>query len=296
MNWRAVTPIVLALASAGAPQSPQTFRARIEGVSVAVSVHDGRRGVRGLRAQDFELQDNGVPQTVASLSIEATPIDLTIVLDTSSSMSRDMLARLVEDAHTVADLLGPEDRAGLMTFSTNVRTVWPLHTPGETAPTASLSPAGTTAFYHAVAAALLAEAAPGRPHLALVMSDGADNISLLDVHDVRELARRSETVLYLILRGRPRSSGPHVGWLPFRGPGAIDGLKAAAAETGGDVRQESGDHPVASIFRSAIDDFKTGYVLRYTPHNVDPAGWHELSVAVPGHPYAVRARRGYFGG
>lgn len=276
--------------------APQTFRAAVQGVSVTVSVHDGRRGVSGLGAEDFTLTDNGVPQRITAVSVEANPIDLTLVLDTSSSISAPMLERFRADVNAVTALLQPADRAGLITFSSAVREVAPLHARAETVAAAALAPAGATAFYHAVVASLLTRATPGRPHVTLVLSDGDDNVSFLDGTDLASLARRSETVLYVVLRGTVNARGSRVGWLAFRGPGPLDALETAAATTGGELRRERIDVPAAALFKRVIDDFKASYVLRYMPDGVEPAGWHDLAVTVKDRRYTVRARRGYFGG
>jgi VWFA-related protein len=283
-------------ADAQGPPPVQTFRAQVQGVSVTVAVHQGRRGVSGLRAEDFELTDNGVPQRITSVTVESTPIDLTLVIDTSSSISGDMVARFVADVEGLERLLGEDDRAALVTFSSSVRAVSPLHARDEPARPAEIAPAGSTAFYHAVVAGLLAKTTAGRPNLVLVMSDGGDNVSLLDGEDVKALARQSENVLYVVLRGSPQGAGSRVGWLPFRGPGRLDALKEAAALTGGEVRQQDRDASVATLFKRVLDDFKASYVLRYTPEGVTPRGWHELAVKVKDRPYTVRARRGYFAG
>ena len=296
MMKRLAAAVSLACAGVTLGAAGQTFRAQVEGVSVTVAVHDGRRGVGGLAADDFELTDNGVAQRITSVSMESTPIDLTLVLDTSSSMSGGMLERLIADVHAVEGMLGESDRAALMTFSAFTRLAAPLHARTASPPEAALAPAGSTAFYQALIAALLSPATPGRPHLVLAMSDGDDNISLLDGTDVRDLARHSETVLYVVLRGTLRASGARVGWLAFKGPGDLAALKEAAAATGGEVRQEKPDAPAAMLFKRVLDDFKAGYVLRYTPSGVAPGGWHELNVTVKKGRYTVRARRGYYGG
>jgi hypothetical protein len=51
-------------------------------------------------------------------------------------------------------------------------------------------------------------------------------------------------------------------------------------------------------FLRALDDFRSSYVLRYSPHGVAAGGWHEIAVRVtrPGRGYVVRARKGYVGG
>jgi VWFA-related protein len=278
------------------PQSAQTFRAAVQGVSVPVSVQDGRRGVSGLRAEDFTLTDNGVPQRITAVSVEANPIDLTLVLDTSSSITAPMLQRFRAEVDAVRGFLQSADRAGLITFSSSVREIAPLHARGETVTTLPLAPAGATAFYHAVVAALLARATPGRPHLALILSDGDDNVSFLDGADLGDLARRSETVLHVLLRGAIKARGSRVGWLAFQGPGPLDALESAATATGGELRRERIDAPAAELFKRVIDDFKTSYVLSYMPEGVKAAGWHDLAVTVKDKRYTVRARRGYFGG
>ena len=59
--------------AAPAAQEPQRFRAATELVSVDVLVTDERQPVLGLTAGDFELIDNGVPQTVDQIYVEQLP-------------------------------------------------------------------------------------------------------------------------------------------------------------------------------------------------------------------------------
>jgi hypothetical protein len=43
-----------------------------------------------------------------------------------------------------------------------------------------------------------------------------------------------------------------------------------------------------------LEEFRLGYVLRYTPRGVSRNGWHEITVTVPARPgYTVQSRRGY---
>jgi hypothetical protein len=46
-----------------------------------------------------------------------------------------------------------------------------------------------------------------------------------------------------------------------------------------------------------MEEFRTSYMLRYSPQGVAGAGWHEITVKIarPGK-FDVRARRGYEGG
>jgi VWFA-related protein len=282
--------------TAAAPPPQQPFRAAVMGVNVTVSVQDGRRGVSGLRAEDFTLTDNGVPQRITAVSVETVPIDLSLVLDTSSSITAPMLTRLRSEVNAVTAFLQPADRVSLTTFSSTVREIVSLHTQHEPVTSLPLAPTGATAFYHAVVAALLTRATPGRPHVVLILSDGDDNVSFLDGGDLADLASRTEVVLYVVLRGAINARGSRVGWLASRGPGSLEPLASAAAATGGEVRHEKLDAPVAALFKRVIDDFKASYVLSYMPRGVEAAGWHNLAVTVKETRYAVRARRGYYGG
>ena len=64
--------------------------------------------------------------------------------------------------------------------------------------------------------------------------------------------------------------------------------------TGGTLqRTRNADEALAEI----IADFRSSYVLRYTPRQVPAPGWHEIKVSVkrPGG-FSVRARKGYEAG
>ena len=50
-------------------------------------------------------------------------------------------------------------------------------------------------------------------------------------------------------------------------------------------------------FKKVFDDFRTSYVLRYTPTGVEPGRWHDLKVELPNQRgVTIRARQGYHGG
>jgi hypothetical protein len=54
---------------------------------------------------------------------------------------------------------------------------------------------------------------------------------------------------------------------------------------------------VPDALEQVLADFRSSYLLQYSPAGVAPGGWHELTVRVPRFPnYKIRARRGYFGG
>ncbi len=55
------------------------------------------------------------------------------------------------------------------------------------------------------------------------------------------------------------------------------------------------DRTATAIFAKLYEDFRHGYVLRYTARGVAREGWHEITVTIPRFPsYEVRAKRGYW--
>ena len=95
-----------------APQQepPQTFRSSADAVSVEASVRREKRPVTGLKLSDFELLDNGVPQEISDLSYERLPIDVTVVLDVSASVTGPVLDQLRQSVRQLKADLGSRDR------------------------------------------------------------------------------------------------------------------------------------------------------------------------------------------
>ena len=116
---RASVMCLLALAvTAAEGRQENVFRARTDAVVVSVAVRARNRPVSGLTAADFELQDNGVAQELSSTSAEKVPVDVTLVVDTSGSISGAAFDRLKADIQAIANLLTRDDRVRLMTFAT----------------------------------------------------------------------------------------------------------------------------------------------------------------------------------
>jgi tetratricopeptide (TPR) repeat protein len=69
-----------------------------------------------------------------------------------------------------------------------------------------------------------------------------------------------------------------------------------AQVTGGALHQTSmlSEPTLIGTFRRTFEDFRNGYVLRYTPQGIDRRGWHTIDVRVPrSRSYEVRSRKGY---
>jgi hypothetical protein len=286
-----------ALVAAPAAESQSTFRSGTTVVSVNVSVKAGNVPVAGLSASDFTLKDNGILQTIDAVAVEAVPIDVTLVLDTSGSAAR-AIRRLLADVQTMAGRLRESDRFKLLTIDSYVhqllpmapaaRQVWPSRMPFN----------GASAVHDALVAGLLTPVDVDRRHLIVALTDCIDTTSTLDADAVRRVAGRSDAVLHLVaVSGAPAPQPIPPNWLPRRDV-EFDTLQEAARRTGGEFHDGRvlGANTVAAFDR-VFEDFRSSYVLRYTPARVNARGWHELDVKTtrPGK-VTVRARRGYFGG
>lgn len=285
---RATAVLVVAAAAATASQQQQpVFRETVGGVSVSVSVYQGDKSVAGLKAADFELLDNGVPQTISALFVETQPIDVTLLLDLSRSVVGRRLERLKVGVTEMADLLRKEDRLRLISVQHELRLVFPFQ-PGGTKPNLEKVTAfGGTALFDGLAAAMMRPSEPDRRQFIVAYSDGIDTISFLDLETVREIAGATDAVVQILVpiafdRGRPVGSIPQAG--------AINEL---AARTGGKLFWVDFAAPVGMAFKEAVSDFRTSYVLRFVPAGVTGDGWHELTVRVKSGTYDVRARKGY---
>ena len=88
---RLVCSLLVAIASTAASLD-QTFRSRAEGVRVDVLVMQNGHPVRDLRAADFELRDEGVPQKIALADVDKIPLNVVLVLDSSAQRKLQKLS------------------------------------------------------------------------------------------------------------------------------------------------------------------------------------------------------------
>ena len=294
---RAATVVLFGcLPLAAFAQEPQRFRSAAELVSVDVLVTEDRRPVLGLIADDFELIDNGVPQTIDQIYLEQLPVNVLMVLDTSTSVQGERLAALKAGAQAAIDWLRPKDRAAILSFSHRLE--MPAAITGDRAvlrrAVEALSAGGSTGLRDAAYAAFALRGADNTRTLLLLFSDGLDTSSILSAPRVMAIARRSDATVYAIgVRETPR--------VTLRGPVASANvtddrfLNALARETGGRLLHAEEHRDIQRTFTRVLEEFNRRYVLGYAPRGVAKGGWHKLDVRLKKKRGTVLARRGYFG-
>jgi hypothetical protein len=269
-------------------QGAPVFRATSAGVVVDVSVRAGRNPVRDLGPADFELRDNGVLQSVQTLSVGAVLRGIAGQL-----ASTDRLRVLVANVR-------PHEAVPMTSISTLSPDALDLDSRGFSWWSGTI----TSSLYDATAAALIEPVPTDRRSLVLVFTNGIDGVSVLTPELFQALAKQSEALVHVarfdtageyFRRRNPRSTDIDTRRLQW--PKNTEVIENVARATGGTARHLGDSDSMVDIFRRILDEFRQSYVLRYQPAGVTAAGWHQISVRVTRRGnYDVRARRGYFGG
>ena len=282
---------VLAATAAFVVQA-QTFRGSVTTVEIPVTVTDSNnRLITGLTKDDFEVFEDGDPETVTQFSDKRTPVSVGILLDISDSMrgqpivdARDALDRFL------ADLLEGDDEAFVGAFNHLPRVLVPW-----TAPPARLAgrldnerPTGGTAIYDAIAASASMFGRRQRTRAAMiVISDGADTASDRSLAQTRELLRRSDAFVYAIAIDSASEQRVSTRVNP-------EALREITGPSGGytEVVRTSADLGPAT--QRIAEELNSQYTLGYATTRPPDGSWRTIRVRVRNHDYIARARRGYF--
>lgn len=295
---RASITALLALALAVLPLSAQdtTLRLDVKLVSVFVNVTD-RNGaiVGGLTRDDFALSEDGRPQTITLFERQSElPLNLTLAIDTSGSVHKD-LGEEAEAAHKFAHaLLRPQDQMSLMQFATDVEQITPFtnklsqidhglnHLHGDFA----------TALYNAVQQACQRLGGRDGRRVLVLVSDGDDTISDTTYAQALEAALRNEVMIYSIIDVPIAASAG-------RDTGGEHALITLAEQTGGKSFYES-EGGLDKAFARVSDDLRTQYLLGYYPRNQEPGReFHRIQVSIPraaANDFDIRHKAGYYAG
>ena len=284
------------------------FRSGADLVTVDVAVRRGGRPVSGLGIHEFDVIDNGVVQQVAEMSYEKLPIDVTMALDVSESVTGALLDRLRRGVQQLVTDLGAHDRLKLMTFNMRVRRAMDFGKPASSTDAAfgKIAAFGSTAAFDTLAVALSTAAPPDRRQLIVLFSDGHDTSSITDPATLIDVAHRTTATLGFVLplvaplipSALPAITPGSPTVTIARSPAGMDVATPAiysrlAMETGGVVvRALPGDN-LSTTFKRILDEFRSSYVLHFTPRGVERSGVHTLDVRVKRSGVDVRARKTY---
>jgi len=320
-----ITPGVAAQSGRAAQQNPQqasrqekdkrddaAIRIDTDLVTLTATVTDGRgRFAANLRQSDFTVYENGVKQELAYFKTgDQVPISLGVLFDTSGSMVdkiddvRDAVGHFVES-------VSPGDEIFLIRFSSDAELAQDFTDDRGRILRAidRLNPRGSTALYDAILMGLqlVAEGKHNRRALMLV-TDGNDTSSSVDLATTLNLARESEVIIYALGIGHgERGSFGHGG----HGRGVIFGrqsrdevdmkaLRQLAEATGGEAFHLENAHAggrdlVDEAAAQVAAELKRQYLLGYYPSNTRKDGaFRQIKVEVADKSLRARAKRGYY--
>ena len=124
--------VVSALLNAQTEETTPVFRSEVALVRVDVQVLDrNARPLMNLQREDFVLRDEGKVQPILNFASEKMPIDILFLLDVSGSM-RPHVERIAQASRQALDILGQDDRIGIMVFDRQTRVRLPFKTVGDT--------------------------------------------------------------------------------------------------------------------------------------------------------------------
>jgi Ca-activated chloride channel family protein len=286
VKFAAATVLAAALAFAPAiraqsqtPSDPHTarptFRSASSLVALNVTVTDSTaKYVSGLQPGDFVVYEDGVKQDVQFFESASVPLDLIVLIDTSSSMS-DKVDVVHEAASGFLKTLRQGDRGAVVTFADGVNVLQALTDDRGLLEQAvrKTGAHGETALYNAVYISLkqFGQAAHGsndvRRQAIVVLSDGEDTVSLVSLEDMMAVARRMGVNIYTVsLQSRNMSQQrAEQGGRRFLSR-ADDAMKAMARETGGQSFFP-GATELKRVYSTIATELANQYSIGYVPAN-----------------------------
>ena len=294
--------LALALVPLG-PQEIPSFAAEVDNVYVDAFVTHKGQPVTGLTAENFEIRDNRVRQQVRLVSLDAVPVAVLLVFDTSASVAGETLRHLRAAGHAVLDGLRPGERAALVTFNQDV--VVRVPPDGDLTRVREaldrVHARGATALYDATFAGL-ALPTRGARSVIVLFSDGEDNSSWLEAEEVLAVTARADVLLQAVgttqtvaevhrgLRGE-MPTGPEIRHVRSS---RVDDLRRIAESTGGRFWPAERTAHLKDTFTRILAEMRTRYLLTYQPTGVVRTGEHELEVRLKNAKGKVRSRSRYF--
>jgi Ca-activated chloride channel family protein len=271
-----------------------TFHVDVKLVNIFVNVTDKNGSiVGGLTKDDFAVFEDGRPQEIAIFEKQSeVPLNLTLAIDTSGSVQKDLSDEAAAARHFAHDILRPQDQMSVLEFATEVRELTPFtnklavidHGLGE------LRGDWATALYDAICAGSERLGKREGRKVLVVVSDGDDTAKSSTYAQALEAALRNEVMIYSLIDVPIEASAG-------RDTGGEHALITLAEQTGGKHFYVS-EGGLDKAFAKVSDDLRTQYLIGYYPqHQAPGTDFHRVVVTVPraaADEFNVRNKAGYY--
>jgi len=282
-----VTPLALA-----AQQT--TLHVDVKLVNIFVNVTDKDGAIVGnLTRDDFAIFEDGRPQQIAIFEKQSeVPLNLTLAIDTSGSVQKDMSEEEGAAKRFAQAILRPQDQMSVLQFATTVHELTSftnklavidrgLH---------ELHSDWATALYEAISVGAERLGPKQGRKVLVVISDGDDTAKTSTYADALEAALRNEVMIYSIIDVPIEASAG-------RDIGGEHALITLAEQTGG-KHFYVGDGGLDKAFAQVSDDLRTQYLVGYYPRRQDAgADFHRVVVTIPRaapDEFNIRNKTGYY--
>jgi len=263
--------------------------------NVTVLGDDGRP-VTGLTGSDFHVYEDGREEKIKIFQPEDTPATVGLLIDNSGSMTNKR-KDVMSAAQAFLNASHPKDEMFIVNFN---RRPWLALSSSHAftndrselkATLAETRAEGTTALYDALKLALdhLNESSRQRKAL-VVLSDGGDNASTVNLDDVLRIAQQSSATIYCIGIYDPLQKD--------RNPSA---LKRIAKVTGGEAFFPTSSDSLITTWPRIASAIRGQYTIGYVSSNpARDGGYRKVKITASrkrgGKLLDVRTRPGYVAG
>jgi Ca-activated chloride channel homolog len=274
-----------------------TLRVNVRLVNVFTTVTNSRGApVADLTKDDFQLLEDGVPQTIKVFEKEsAIPLSIALAVDTSPSTLRDFKLEVSSARRFVHSILRAEDRLSVFQVTETVDQLTRF-TPDLKMIERGIDNLRTgpgTSIYDAIylcSESLLDR--EGRKVLVLI-TDGGDTTSKADYNNALRRAQQAEAIVYSIIVVPVEADAG-------RNLGGEHALIQISKDTGGKYYYAEGEQQLDDAFRKISDELRTQYLLAFYPsRKLSDSPFRRIQVELnkkdpEGKPYQVRHRAGYY--
>ncbi|HEX6502811.1 MAG TPA: VWA domain-containing protein [Terriglobales bacterium] len=298
-------------------QSVSTLKVNVNVVQLFFNVKDKHGAlIPALTKDDFQIAEDGKPQTIKYFTAESNlPLTLGILIDSSGSQQRVLDMEKEVGGQFLNEILRPKDLAFVISFDVNVELLQDFTNSGHDLRAAlnkarintgggscggvpgigggpvpcSGSPKGTL-LYDGVYLAGHDELANqvGRKAM-IILTDGEDQGSQLNIRDAVEAAQKADSIVYVLLIADR-------GFYGFGGYSGDSAMKKLAGETGGRVIEVGNKiEKLKQAFDQIAQELRSQYNIGYTPSNSKLDGsFRRVEIRTKNKDYKIQARNGYY--
>ena len=291
-------------------QQDQTpvFRKNVDVVNLFFTVK-GKHGalVPGLGRDDFEIFEDGKPQTIKYFSSESNqPLTLGILVDSSGSMQAMLPEEKIVAGDFLRQVLTDKDLAFVISFDISVDLLQDLTSdvhllrtglerarinvgagsggfPGVGEGPIPVSRPKGTLLYDGVylAADDVLSKQVGRKAM-IVLTDGVDQGSRMRLKDAIESAQKADAICYVLL-----ISDPHWGSDSHE-------MGELVEQTGGRLITVNNPDKLSKAFKEISEELRSQYSIGYMPTNEKHDGTFRKIQVKSKKGYKIQARKGYY--